>query len=550
MTEVNRNPMAENVQSISYLCLLILSLWISGCTFSSISPALPPVLTGDQKSTPSPLPDTTATAAFTATTTPFPVNAKVMDQAVVLEVPSLDLIESLAPLWPLQPWISDLAVLPSQPSIIVIGYGEPSGRLNAAPGGHPQLVFWDIVTNTPILTIESEAEGVFFRSIVVSPDGNRVAYVGTDRILIATRESGSVPSTLAFTVQEFADGDTNSIGGDRSAAFSPDGSLLAIMTDDGNILLWDVQAGRKWTGLSMDGVVVSDCDSGGNCVAFTPDGRRLLATRGHNLRIWNLDDLDNPLNILQVRDVIALAISPDGRFALTGNDIGELHVWDLADGELHFTERGHNNGIDSLVFSPDGLLLASNSYDGVRFWDTASWTIESTLDARFHRMAFSSDGRFLVSTAFEERSQLWGVRSDSLTAERQGVKVTVLPGEIYLESWARDVPAAWLVPASRLALHEIRLEASWKVIESCAYSGGGFSGTVARQQRLVTTSLLDLQTNATLATRVFEGSMPKECPATQVFSPFDMTLSLNGDAPDADQFLPWLRGVMAPLGYP
>lgn len=550
MIKMNRIPMAGSMQSVSYSWLLILSLYISGCTSTSTPPTFTPVLTETQTSTPSPLPSATVTAAFTVTPTPFPVNAEVMDHAVALEVHSLDLIKSLSSLWPLQPTISDLAVLPSQPSIIVIGYGEPSGRLNAAPGGHPQLVFWDIKTNTPILTVESEAEGVFFKSIAVSPDGSRVAYVGTDRILIATRESGAAPDALAFTAQEFVDGDTNSIGGDRGATFSPDGRLLAIMTNDGSILLWDVQAGRKWTGLSMTGQVVNDCSYGASCIAFTPDGRSLLAARGHNLRIWKLDDLNNPLNISMARDVIALAVSPDGRFALTGNDIGEIHVWDLADGKLHFTERGHNNGIDSLVFSPDGQLLASNAHDGVRLWDTASWTIESTLDSRFYRLAFSSDGRFLVSTAFEDRGRLWGVRSDSLTAERQGVKVLVLPGPVYLESWARDVPAAWLTFTGRLARHEIRLESSWKVIESCAYSGGGFSGTVARQQPLVTASLLDLQTNATLATRVFEGGQPKACPETRVFSPFDLSLSLNGDAPDADQFLPWLRGVMALLGYP
>lgn len=550
MTNVNRIPMTSSVQRVSCLGLLILSLWIAGCTFSSTPPALPSVLPGNQTSVPSALPSDTVSATFTVTTTPFPVNAEVMDQAVVLEVPSLDLIESLAPLWPLQPTISDLAVLPSQPSIIVIGYGEPSGRLNAAPGGHPQLVFWDIKTNIPILTLESKAEGVFFKSIAVSPDGSRVAYVGTDRILIATLESESEPSALAFTVQEFFDEDTKSVGGDRGVAFSPDGSLLAIMTKDGNILLWDVQAGRKWAGLSMAGDVVNDCGYGASCVAFTPDGRSLLAARGRDLRIWGLDDLDNSLNISMVRDVITLAVSPDGRFALTGNDIGELHVWDLADGKLHFTERSHDNGIVGLVFSPDGLLLVSSSRDTVRLWDTASWTIESTQNFRHYRIAFSSDGRFLVSTAYEERSQLWGVRSNSLTAERQGVKVLVLPGPVYLESWARDVPAAWLVPAGRLALHEIRLESSWKVIESCGYSGNGFSGYVARQQSLVTASLLDLQTNAILATQVFEGSIPEACPATQVFSPFSMTLSLNGDAPDADQFLPWLRNVMAPLGYP
>ena len=549
MTQVNRIPMAGRVQSVSYSWLLILSLWISGCTSSSTPAAFTPALTETQTSVPSPLPSATLTATFTVTSTPFPVNAEVMDQAVGLEVPSLDLLESLAPLWPPQPMISDLAVLPNQP-IVVLGYGEPSGRLNAAPGGHPQLVFWDIETNTPIVTVESEAEGVFFKSIAVSPDGSRVAYVGTDRILIATRESEAAPNVLVFTTQEFADGDTNSIGGDRGAAFNPDGRLLAIMTNDGNILLWDVQAGRKWIGLSMTGQVVSDCGFGASCVAFTPDGRSLLAARGHDLGIWNLDDIDHPLNILLVRDVTALAVSPDGSFALTGNDIGEIHVWDLPDGKLRLTARGHNNGVESLVFSPDGQLLASSAHDGIRLWDTASWTVESTLNSRLYRLAFSSDGRFLVSAVIEDRGRLWGIRSDSLSAERQGVKVIALPGPVYLAPWARDVPAAWLAPAGRLARHEIRLESSWKVIESCAYSGSGFSGNVARQQPLVTASLLDLRTNAILATRVFEGSLPEACPATRPFSTFDLTQSLNGNAPDADQFLPWLRDVIAPLGYP
>ncbi|HRJ54959.1 MAG TPA: hypothetical protein PK152_08090 [Anaerolineales bacterium] len=494
--------------------------------------------------TPLPLPSPTTTP------TPFPINAEVMDQAVVLEVPSLDLIESLVLLWPSQPLVSDLAVLPNHPSIIVIGYGEPSGRLNSAPGGHPQLVFWNIETNTPIFTVESESEGIFFSSIVVSPDGNLIAYLGTDRILLVTLESGASLNELTFTRQEFVDSDTNSMGFALGAAFSPDGRLLAIMADDGTILLWDVQAGRTWTELSMTGQVVNDCGYGASCIAFTPDGHSLLAARGHDLRIWNLDDLNNPINILLVREVTALTVTPDGRFALTGNDIGEIHVWDLADGTLRFTESGHRNGVDTLLISPDGNLLVSSSYDGVRLWDATSWTILSTIDSRFYRIGFTSDGRFLVSSAIEDRGRLWGVRSDSLSAERQGVKVIALPGPVYLESWAREVPAVWLAPAGQLARHEIRLESSWKVIESCAYSGGGFSGYVARQQRLVTANLLDLQTDAILATRVFEGSLPKACPSTQVFSPFDSTLSLDGDAPDADQFLSWLRSVMDPLGYP
>jgi hypothetical protein len=537
--------MFRNVLRVAYGWLFILNLYISGCGSVATPSTFTPVITEPLSSTPSPIPIASATTVYTATSIPFPVNAEVMDQAFALEASSVDLLESLAPLWPSQPWISDMDVLPGQ-SILVLGYSEPSGRLNAAPGGRPQLVLWNLETNAAIDTIQSEAQGTFFNSVAVSPDGSRLAYVGTDRLLIATRMTDS----LAFTSQEFIDDDTVSIGYDTGAAFSPDNGLLAIMDDDGDILLWDVQSGRKATSLSMTGPVISDCSFSASCIAFTPDGHQLLAARGQDLRIWNLDDLNNPLNISVGRDVISLAVSRDGSFVLTGNDIGEIQVWDLPDGKPRLTVQGHNNGIRSILFSPDGRLLASSSHDTIVLWNTLSWTAERIIDARFYRLAFTSDGKFLVTAAIDERGQLWGVRSDSLTADRQGVKVIALPGPVYLESWTRDVPVAWLVPAGSVARHEIRLESSWKVLESCAYSGSGISGHVARQQPLVTASLLDLETSAVLATRVFEGGQPEACPESLVFSPFNLTKSLNGGPPDADQFLSWLRGVMAPLGYP
>jgi hypothetical protein len=35
-----------------------------------------------------------------------------------------------------------------------------------------------------------------------------------------------------------------------------------------------------------------------------------------------------------------------------------------------------------------------------------------------------------------------------------------------------------------------------------------------------------------------------------VFSAAEFTDNIDGDAPDVDLFLPWLRGVMAQFGYP
>ena len=79
--------------------------------------------------------------------------------------------------------------------------------------------------------------------------------------------------------------------GVRTAAFSPDGRLLATGSMDSNIMLWDVRTKQHlFTLKGHQGIVVS--------VVFSPDGR-LMASGGfdHTVKIWQFGDALKPFDV-------------------------------------------------------------------------------------------------------------------------------------------------------------------------------------------------------------------------------------------------------------
>ena len=73
-----------------------------------------------------------------------------------------------------------------------------------------------------------------------------------------------------------------------SLAFSPDGSILAAGTKDGEIWLWNVSDSTQLTKLSGHNGQVSQ-------IFFTPDGTRLISISGNysgagdaTIRLWGL----------------------------------------------------------------------------------------------------------------------------------------------------------------------------------------------------------------------------------------------------------------------
>jgi uncharacterized protein YukE len=130
------------------------------------------------------------------------------------------------------------------------------------------------------------------------------------------------------------------------------------------------------------------------------------------------------------RPVKSVIFSPDGRLLASGSYDQTVRIWDTATGALQQILEGHSHAVLSVAFSPDGQLLASGSYDQtVRLWDTATGALQQTLEGHSHAVlsvAFSPDGRLLASGSYDQTVRIWDTATGALQQTLKGHSHAVL----------------------------------------------------------------------------------------------------------------------------
>ena len=152
--------------------------------------------------------------------------------------------------------------------------------------------------------------------------------------------------------------DATSIDADfatASWAFSPDGGRLAAAIGR-NIRVWDlVSRQEKLINAEGDWTKVFLIENGATVVGVTRDKSEL--------KLFDLETGQAKGNVdlkrLHTGKVLDAAVSPvESVFASVGEN-GEVLLRDLASGDLLARFAGHQEGVDSAAFSPDGKVLAT-----------------------------------------------------------------------------------------------------------------------------------------------------------------------------------------------
>jgi WD40 repeat protein len=156
---------------------------------------------------------------------------------------------------------------------------------------------------------------------------------------------------------------------------------------------------------------------GHSCVAVTPDGKRAVsAADDRTLKVWDLDS-GRSLRTLEghpgfVHDV---AVTPDGKRAISASGDKTLKVWDLETGRALRTLEGHSSAVDSVAVTPDGKWAVSASRDKtLKVWNLETGRAVRTLEghsAGVFGVAVTPDGRRAVSASEDSTLKVWDLNS-------------------------------------------------------------------------------------------------------------------------------------------
>ncbi|KAG6907799.1 hypothetical protein DXG01_007338 [Tephrocybe rancida] len=343
---------------------------------------------------------------------------------------------------------------------------SPDGRHIASGSEDFTVRIWDTHTHLPVKSHKTHTRPV--RAIACSPDGKHI-FSGSDdhSIRVWGWEGGPCQAMTPGHLRPVT-----------SVTISPDGKLVASSSEDSTVILWDAKAcsplGKPLQSPRVYGLQFSPTGSHlaaidgetGNAVylwkidnkpAIVLSGRHLvppvericsisfssdessliLGCDDHSIRIVNISqEHHHSLRFVgHVGWVMAVTVSPDGKYIASGSVDNNVHVWDMpVVGEI--LRKGNSSG-GYTSFSPDGALVLSSSPNGLaRLWKSQSSTSQNlqlspatSNGAWIKHICFSPDHRRIAGVCSEPylMLHLWDVDTGRLVAS--AVKGTVFESQ-------------------------------------------------------------------------------------------------------------------------
>jgi WD40 repeat protein len=327
----------------------------------------------------------------------------------------------------------------------------PDGRCAVSASADKTLRVWDLDNGQCLRALQGHGGGV--TAVAIAPDGRCAVSASKDKTLrVWDLDSGQCLRALE-----------GHGGGVTGVAIAPDGRYAVSASYDDTLKVWELESGQRLQTLEGHSGFATG-------VAITPDGCRAVSvSQDKTVRVWNLESAkrvptpeyqsgqstelealpherqvsapflaqiyrhwerhsspDERIRFVEgYRWIIdSVAITPNGRRAVSASWDKTLRIWDLDSGQCLRALQGHGSGVNEVAITPDGRCAVSASRDTtLRVWDLDSGRCLRTLQGHgkeVTEMAIGSDGHCAVSASEDTTLRVWDLDSGQCLRALQG----------------------------------------------------------------------------------------------------------------------------------
>jgi WD40 repeat protein len=289
---------------------------------------------------------------------------------------------------------------------------SPDGTFVLAEREDDLVAIADVANGQDRFTLNHDTQSSGAKEMV------KVLFFGGTRHFLALQSGFSADGRLVFTINgdksaKIWNASTGALQASIQnkeriyrAGFDPTGNRLLTVEQQGGMKLWNTETGQLVGEVAKKGFFEDLMKS----YEFSPDGKHVATFYFGDTRIWNAQSAEMKFKLAKSETTDAL-FSPDGRWLVTASSDKQSagSIWDVETGQLKLALPSIGSKSVALEFNSDGTILATANDSGVRLWDPKTGELLATLTEARYPVAFSSDGRVLVTGARKDTALLWEV---------------------------------------------------------------------------------------------------------------------------------------------
>ncbi|MCB0712859.1 MAG: WD40 repeat domain-containing protein [Ignavibacteriae bacterium] len=290
------------------------------------------------------------------------------------------------------------------------------GKMIATTGWDMKARIWDVNTGKILRTITGYNGSVLLARF--NPSGDLLTTTSIDRKIRIVDVLTGIPK-YEFQQDDFV----------WTAAYSPDGKVVAVSNDNGTVVLIDLHSGTVVDELYIHPEAVRDLSyskDGSLFISSSSDGSAAISDSksGEIYHIFPHFDhraLDSLIllgpsierdDARRSKPINSACYVPENDLLVTGGFDGWIKFWKVSTEELIDSIRGHQGEYVSYVsVSPNGDWLLTVGYDGtVKIIDLASREIIYDLSPGYGSNVvgkFSPDGNMIALSHWDSTATLW-----------------------------------------------------------------------------------------------------------------------------------------------